>query len=354
MPRDSASPKGVHQSIARIRRTGVPFDLVSRFVDHVIARRNPHEFPGVVLTKPPGDADFIWLSDEITLPSAQVMVCCAWCSNGHPKFRRGRLLWFPDEGVLRFVGHRCARSHLSAEKMALADNEWREKKRRSARDAFLRDNCPAVEANLLVLNQLILIGNACDQYHAKFVALPAGIFSELATYVRNGELFVEDQRPATGVARPRIILGILDGLQVFEKKPNLKGSLEFSRRQLLDIQQDAHRARGGNLTHMCEKRRDVVQALLKQAFGRISHSALKIESFQAFLRPQNIALLNAWCCHETSDVARCGIEIRQEGRQKLLFKYRERGAVGLAQLEAFPVMLRAMPQFHSLRWSRPD
>ncbi len=351
MVRNGKGPKKVQFGTVRVRTTGLPADIVPRFFAHVTARLNPHDFPGVVLSKPSADADFVWLSDEIRLPGSQVMVCCPWCSNGHPKFRTGRLLYFPDEGVMRFVGHRCAKSHLSVDKLARADDEWREKKRRETRDKFLRDNCRAVAGYKLALDHLIKIGNACDLFYDKFAALPADIHANIARYVRNGELFVEDQRSFSGMARPRVILGVLEGLEVFAKKPKLKSSLEFSRRQLLSIEADAHRARDGELSHMGQKQRDAVQALFKQAAERIFQAASKIASFQAFLRAHNIELLNAWCCHETSDIARCGIEVRLVGPHKLLFKYRERGSVGLVHIEAFPVLLGAMPHLQPLRAS---
>ena len=233
---------------------------------------------------------------------------------------------------MRFVGHRCAKSHLPPDRRARADKEWKEKKRRATREMFLRENCRSVAQCILACAQISLIGNACDLFYDKFAALPADIHSNIARYVRNGELYVEDQRPFSGVSRPRVILGVLEGIEVFSKAPNLKKSLDYSLRQLRDIEADADRARDGELSHMSELQRDIVEGLLKQAVERIFSASQKIAAFQAFFRAPNVELLNAWCCHESSDITRCGVGVRLVGRTSSSLSTAKKALLGWCRL----------------------
>lgn len=328
------------------------FLVVSRFIEHVSRRGNPHHFPGVVDTKPPQVTEFFWLTDEIKLPGSQVSCACPWCSNGKPKFKTGRLLYFPQEAVMRFVGRCCARTHLDADVYARADKTWKEEKRRLSRDDFLRTNCCNVARYLELAEQLTKCGSGCDHFYESFSEAPGGIHSNIARYVRSGELFVDDRRTLQigAMQSSRRFLGRLTGVEVFKKSPKLAKTLKEVVRQLKSIERESHRARGGELAHLPQKQRDALHAILQQAFTTLMRASRTITSFQSFLRSDNIDLLRAWCCHPDSDISHCGIDVWLNSSRELEFRFRIDRYVSSAKVSAWPVMLKAISEIPPLEW----
>jgi hypothetical protein len=68
-------------------------------------------------SSPPRDQDFEELI-HFSIPTqkrADVdMASCPICSPLSPKYFEGVLAWFPLEGVLRAIGHECAKGHFGA------------------------------------------------------------------------------------------------------------------------------------------------------------------------------------------------------------------------------------------------
>lgn len=75
----------------------------------------PEDFDGVSTNKPTQLEDIVLLSEEISVPvglrPGGEKVPCPFCATAAPKFKRGRMAYFPDEHAVRFIGHRCAQTH---------------------------------------------------------------------------------------------------------------------------------------------------------------------------------------------------------------------------------------------------
>ncbi len=83
---------------------------------HIADTGSPETFVNVSNTKPPKNAMVILLSEVVKVPMSLRLggdrVPCPLCSPMSPKFGKGRMAWFPDERMVRFIGHSCAKRYL--------------------------------------------------------------------------------------------------------------------------------------------------------------------------------------------------------------------------------------------------
>ncbi len=165
-------------------KTVPPSDVVSRFVEHVSKTGDPNSFPGLVQTRPSLGAEFDWLTGEIIVPvqrsASGLLIVCPWCSPTTPKFKRGRLCWFGQERVMRFVGWRCAKTHLDAASMREADKRWAGEQKKIRCNNFLRANCNSVQELLRVAESLEPAVLACERFYISFSRDTSGVHSDLA------------------------------------------------------------------------------------------------------------------------------------------------------------------------------
>ncbi len=231
---------------------------------------------------------------------------------------------------MRFIGWACAKSHLDEERMQEADELWREENRKKQRDAFLRANYHGVQQLAQQAELRRAPSGACDAFYQDFKKDSGGIHADLARYIRNGELFVYETPDGQALDHHRHSysrrLGVLNGVEVLKKKPRLRDKLRTVDILLGEIAQDAQRATGGELNHMDDQRRDAVEIKIREAHKILGKVTAAIRSFQAFVAPRNIELLNLWCQHPGSDVSELGIQVALVGT-RLDFAYRVRGNV---------------------------
>ena len=331
-------------------------NFVTRFLDHVLKTGDPVSFPGLSTTRPPEGADFFWRTGVIIVPVHRsehgAMVVCPWCSPTTPKFKRGRLCFFPAEAIHRFVGRQCAKSHLDSDSIREADKRWAREQEKIRCINFLRENCIRVEALLRSAEALKGIATACDRFYAKFSRDSSEVHADLARYVRDGRLHV-DQALGAGARRQgqssiSVLIGVLDGVRVFKSKPTLEKRLAVARAQLESISSAAHRARFGELSHLDDRERYVLQVMIQEAHKALSRIVRVIEEFQLFMRPKNIALLNEWCGHKNSDVHSSDIALVLNG-SRLRISYSVNGNRCTTSVLADDAMFERPPFIDALR-----
>lgn len=103
-------------------------DFVEGWRSHIQNTGDPETFDRVSTSKPTQQHEIVLLSEEIRVPTALRAggggVPCPFCSPTSPKFHLGRMAYFAEESVVRFVGHRCARTHFG-ENYAEAEKLYR-------------------------------------------------------------------------------------------------------------------------------------------------------------------------------------------------------------------------------------
>ena len=227
MAQNDTSPKGERGSDANVGAGPVRLPRPSGrpFIKFVEAGGDPHSFAGVVTRNSP-QAMFVWITDIIKVKD---LAPCPWCSPRMGKFLRGRLCWFENEGVARFVGWECAKSHLDGDLLRDADAKWTGERRQERCNAFLRANCD--RAARLVEMVVAFEGAAavCDNFHRDFAKgrHTADIYEEMRGKVRNGELRAVRVGPGRGID----LVGVLRGVSVFKGNPNLRKKLDVVRIQ---------------------------------------------------------------------------------------------------------------------------
>lgn len=337
-------------------------DLVRRFREHIEKTGDPSTFPGIATDKPPSNAPFEWLTEEIIVPVQKNDRCsdlpCPWCSPTKPKFKKGRLLWFPNERVMRFVGHRCAKTHLDVDLQKIADDRWKEQRRRESTNAFLRANCQSVAHYLDIASRACEAAKACDQFYAAFSANHSETHSDLCRYIREGTLTI-DQSLGKGVRRDgqtsiSVVFGVLRGSRILTKtKPRFARKLEDVIRQFRSIAPEAERARFGELGHLNVQQRFAFEAIMRKAHQVLRNVLSGIDDYRLFLLPDNIELLNSWCWNESSVIYACGISINAT-HDKLVLGFRGSQGDRCSSAIAIPTLLhKSLPELMPLAKPMP-
>lgn len=101
-------------------------EIVQDFIRHVKETGAPDAWKHHTPTTPPADADYLEVMPFAvpeSLRTKVAMASCPICSPLKPKYYVGALAWFPAEGVLRAIGHECAKTHFGAERVEKARNQ---------------------------------------------------------------------------------------------------------------------------------------------------------------------------------------------------------------------------------------
>ncbi|MGR8923847.1 hypothetical protein ACU8MB_08870 [Rhizobium leguminosarum] len=97
--------------------------------DHINSTGYPEEYDRVSTSRPYNMEGVVILSGEIEVSTVrrldQSFVPCPLCSPNSPKFKIGRMAYFPQERTVLFIGHKCAKRHMGEEYVA-ADRRYRD------------------------------------------------------------------------------------------------------------------------------------------------------------------------------------------------------------------------------------
>jgi hypothetical protein len=141
-------PTSEETAISEIQKTTMgPFkdwpadSVIEDFRAHVLETGRPDTWVHHTASKPPADDDYHEVISFAIPQSKRAdvgMASCPICSPSAPKYYEGSLAFFPSEGVLRAIGHECAKAHFGHERAA---NAKVERQRRLAEN-FLLDELP--------------------------------------------------------------------------------------------------------------------------------------------------------------------------------------------------------------------
>lgn len=87
--------------------------------EHIKQTGSPETFDYVTMTGPRDVDGAVLMSGEIEVPidkrEDEAMVPCPLCRPNSPKFKTGRMAWFPTEKTVLFIGNKCAKRHMGDE-----------------------------------------------------------------------------------------------------------------------------------------------------------------------------------------------------------------------------------------------
>lgn len=297
--------------------------FVARWREHLQATGYPETFDNVSGSKPEADAEVVLLSGELTVPVVRRAdgrrVPCPFCSPRSPKFKIGRMSWFPGEKVVRFIGHDCARRDLGA---AYVEAERRFK---------LEDRCNQLISRWLEIaphrQQLI---HTCEVIRKTAYPLqgvreqidPAFLdFLHRQTFANGGRIMttedtgLRDRLTGAKVYEDRLI-GTVVGLSFIAVSFDPVGALKKAKAILDDMERPLPPWTPGQSDPDAEAEILKRGAAVNSVSLIISQQIDLVREAQRFLAKSNLALLEKWGHHSGSPFA--SLVCRMEGNQLVM------------------------------------
>ncbi|MRG66113.1 hypothetical protein GH789_12585 [Rhizobium pusense] len=101
---------------------------IERWREHIKQTGSPETFDNVSMVRPFDMEGAILMSGDIDVPldkrEDEAMVPCPLCRPSSPKFRIGRMAWFPSDKTVLFIGNACAKRHMGHE-YVVADKRFK-------------------------------------------------------------------------------------------------------------------------------------------------------------------------------------------------------------------------------------
>ena len=325
-----------------------PIAFVERWRSHVEHGGDPVDFEGISTTKPGDMSDIVLLTEIIRL---RTEIPCPLCCPTKPKFRRGRLSYFPHEKTVAVIGHRCASTHIADYERA--DELWR---KQSQCRRFVRA-WPEMQAMLpeledyfskieRVLKPVQWVRERLDKDAPLFAE---ELYKELKW--SQGEIRIaEDFNVRDGSGKKVLQKGSIGKLAGFEFiRPNFKPVNELVKigRILADLRKGLPPMPADGTGH--DPALDEITKRGKEAYSllkRLPELRSLAEDTRQFFSNGNIDLLKRWFRSDQSIFAE--LELKKSGN---VVKLRANGYWGhaYANVMLFSEMMGELPDAHALR-----
>lgn len=324
--------------------------VIEEFRSHIKEGRPPYEWRGHTHTRPPHGANIVYLA-EFGL-AAERASPCPCCSPKVAKFwRQGMFAWFPDEQVIRAIGHKCFAT-LNPEGHATALHDYVAENKRRFEEEYLLMNYGKIGELKTALEEGLPVFEAIDEVRNILSERVDGIVGKnLLEHVESGVLSVlkdheyvvidkdgnpekrHDQLPA----RYATITG-----QVMLKKNSkrLALAIKSALSNLSNIQMPERATLRSAIASLTDEQR-------RQIFTRLSISLnvsrevwAQAEDARSFLSPVTVATINTWSQQPGSPV---DIQIKRSGREVLIGTSRVKPK-RMVLPEAFERSLKTLPK----------
>lgn len=143
--------------------------LIEQFLAHVKETGRPDTWEHHDPSKPPPESDF----EEITrfaiaekLRPEVGKATCPICSPHAGKYYEGALAWFPSEGILRAIGHECAKTHFGVQRANAAFAARIAREQRESAENYLLDTLPRISGLRAETEQIRSVAREMDQLRA--------------------------------------------------------------------------------------------------------------------------------------------------------------------------------------------
>lgn len=289
--------------------------VIERFLQHVRETGQPETFPSIDTSKPPRDADMVFLKrfsiNRARRPNLE-MAPCPICSPNSPKYLDGILVWYPAEGVIRAIGHECGDSYFEGDRHRDAARRYQEEQRRIADEDFLLENVPKVPIMRHAVATLMPAAHETRRLHCHFRRRAPGIHKYLRRirHEADGRLEVGIEiessgegprgiRTSTGggrsysveqfgsLAGPEMLLANYNPIKELENVDSLLGDIDFGDGDI--AQEKVCEISPEMLSDYANKIR-LAERSFKNAFERL-------RNFQGFFSVRQFDGLNKWGQH---------------------------------------------------------
>lgn len=289
---------------------------------HITATGCPEDFHQVSTSVPEQHENINLLSEEISVPISLRpngdLVPCPFCAPDSPKFMRGRMAHFPDEKVIRFIGHRCAATHFG-ENYRHAERAFkRQKKCRQYIDLWKQiapqygDLVQFIDLMAKSADDLQFVRDELDR---QAPGLSGFLHGELAQ--TNGDLFInvdlggKDRHGNAVIQRKQ--LGTANGLRFLDRDYDISRQVKRGRSALSTVEDDLPEWTPSSPEHPSTDEILKRGQLVQRALERIPEMLEDIKDGLLFLRPRNIAMIHQWGNRVDNPYTR--FEVKSDDRQ---------------------------------------
>tara|TARA_R100000365_G_C2746816_1_gene76255 strand:- start:418 stop:1488 length:1071 start_codon:yes stop_codon:yes gene_type:complete len=309
-----------------------------KFLQHVRDTGQPDSWEHHDPSRPPRDKDYI---EVLTfgvpeqLREKVGMASCPICSPLSPKYFEGVLAWFRHEGVLRAIGHECAKGHFGNRVVDDARRGGIEHDRVERAQDFLIDYLPKVTA---LRNEISALQEVCrDIEHLKqsfYRRLGKTTCQKIARDGASGELPITIEVKIMMADRfgkereawtPQIVESFpVNGLNFLKQRFSAVGQVQNTLLALGKVRAaDPYEA----LEFVTEELTTNEYLFEAETLARASEAELQklrkiVSDAKAFFEPANLESLSRWTLHEMAEVP---IEIGFDKRLPAVVTLRKRG-----------------------------
>lgn len=283
-------------------------EFVSGWHEALNSTGYPELFDRVSTVRPFNLADVRLLSGELRVPTtrreSQSLVPCPLCQPNSPKFKVGRMAWFPHERTVLFIGHECAKKHIGEDYVRAEKHFRRERRAMKYKRVWhdLQSRVPALTGLLRKLEPMVRAIDAGKVALEKDADGFAGfILGELthsegkvSTYVDTGLTDNRGRRIAETVA-----LGTVVGLRFLERG-RLTSKLREAQRIVKDIEAGLPEWNTGS------EDSEALDELLNVGHRGVSVITMvsdlldTVSDARVFLHENNLALMERWASADDS------------------------------------------------------
>lgn len=290
-----------------------PWAVRSPFLKHVAATAHPETFPTICTSTPPRDArvEIVaeFTADRSKRPDSQP-VPCPICSPNAPKYLEGRLAWFPDEGVIRAIGHECGDKYFDGVTFRRAVAASRHRDALLAAEEYLEHHLHYVRRWSAVCDALDPACREAQRLHDRFIKDAPRLYHHLSEIKRSGGLLAVtvEVRRASGEG-PRGLrtsggsidvreedFGILTGDSMLTRSFAPLRKLIGIRTSLTEI--DVGEDRTAAFDWICDNSASLDRLthavkVIQKAQADYAELRHRLDSIAAFFTPENFQRLNA-------------------------------------------------------------
>jgi hypothetical protein len=176
---------------------------VDSFLGWVARTGRPHDWRLLVLSKPPADCLFeIGAKFEVPaeLRSKVQRAPCPICQPNSPKYYSGYLIFFPNEGTYRAIGHVCGGKHFGAERFEIQVKALKSRLGEESALEFLFVNLPNTHILRAAALALLERGREIDKLRATLLGkITQALANRILRHGGDGLLRVFGEREVSAV-----------------------------------------------------------------------------------------------------------------------------------------------------------
>jgi hypothetical protein len=288
------------------------------FLDWVLARGTPDTWRFHDPSPPPKDIPFeivlkFGIPDKLRATVGKAS--CPICSPISPKYFEGVLAWFPEEGVLRAIGHECAKDHFGNKAVAEAAAKGKQRAAKERAENFLIETLPLIAGLRTDANSLLNVCRDIDHLkQALWRHLTKGACERVGRLGSEGVLSIDVEQKVSSVDKygkatsrygaAQLASFEVGGMRFLRRKLSLEAEATATLQILAEA--PAFETEGAALDFVIgrlakDSELFAAESLVRGALETVAKLRVAVQDAVDFTAPTNLATLSKWTLHERSE-----------------------------------------------------